>query len=542
MASSAGVTSNSDGGPSATARTELVAWLSQPNAYREGPRDVTRVETHISWVFLTDRYAYKLKKPVKFDFLDYGTVEKRHQAAQDEVRLNRRLARDLYLGLVPITRDAQGRWQLGGTGTVVDWLVQMRRLRADHTLEQLIVSRQLDEYQVSQVAQLLTDFYLQSAPLMLRADEYLAAVERHVRANRAALLDPAVELPRNLIERVHTAQLRLLLVEPSLLTHRVCDGRIVEGHGDLRPEHICLLPEPLVFDCAEFNAEFRRLDVVDELGFLAMECDRLQAPSVGQQILEVYRERSGDRFPPRLLAFYKCYRACVRAKVDVLRAAQLPAHNGTIRAHAAALEQAREYLELADAYARQLGPASLISVGGLMGTGKSTLAHSLVEQLGATLLSTDEIRRQLGVPPQPGQAYAAGDYRPDQRQRVYDQLWRRAETLLTEGRTVVVDASLISASQRRMATELAAKTGAQSLVVHCQCPREVALARLATRAAAGAGDSDGHPGIFDQQAAAWEEDSSGPPLVEIDTTQPLFKQRSIIWQALGSAHDEPVGP
>lgn len=499
----------------------IVEWLSRAASYREHPGEVTVIETHISWVFLTDRYAYKLKKPIRFDFLDYGTLDLRRAACEAEVRLNRRLARDVYLGVVPITQDAQGQLHLGEPGEPLEWLVQMRRLRADRTLEQLILSRQLTTHDVRAVAQTLGDFYAQAAPLTVRSDDYRRQVLAHVRANRAELLDPAHELPADAVRRVHAAQLSYLAREGALLDSRVCDGRIVEGHGDLRPEHIYLVPQPVVIDCLEFNRELRSLDVLDELGFLAMECQRLEADGVGQQIVEHYRELAGDHFPESLLTFYQCYRACVRAKVAVLRAAQLSPHNGSAAARCAAQRMALEYLRCAERLARGLGPGALIAVGGLMGTGKSTLAAALAETLGATILATDVVRQELGLVSDEPVAFGAGPYAPAARDRVYDELWRQAERLLADGQTLVVDASFLARAQRERARELGARWQVPTLFVHCECPREVALERLAARWREGRDPSQGRPELYDRQAALWEPDPPSQASLTLETREPL---------------------
>ncbi len=315
----------------------VLAMLARPDAYASRPRAVEQVETHISWVFLTDRHAYKLKKPLKFDFLDYSTPELRRRACLQEVRLNRRLAPDVYLGVLPITRGPRGALQLNGWGDPIDWVVKMRRLPAERSLESLIIRGELTPPQVDRLGRWLIDFYQQLPPLSESADAYRGAIESHVLANRRELLRPEHRMTVALVKRVHTAQLRLLVLAPELLNERVCDGRIIDGHGDLRPEHVYLLPAPTVIDCIEFNDTFRRLDVLDELGFLAMECDRLGTPWVGRQLLERYFDVGGEHPHEALLNFYKCYRACVRAKVLALRSEQVDAPSRLRIRHARAI-------------------------------------------------------------------------------------------------------------------------------------------------------------------------------------------------------------
>ncbi|MCA9162562.1 MAG: hypothetical protein KDA62_06265, partial [Planctomycetales bacterium] len=249
-------------------------WMQSVAAYPFVTSDVEVIETHISYVYLTDRFVFKLKKPVRYEFLDFSTAEARRQACCEEVRLNRRLARDIYLDVVPITVD-DGHFHLGGDGKPVDWLVKMRRLPADRAMDELIRRGELTEAHVGQVAKTLANFYQQAPPVSLRCESYRQAIAQHVRANHLELSREVHQLPEPMIRRVWQAQQRVLQLWPDLLTTRVCDGRIVDGHGDLRPEHIYLAPSPTVIDCIEFNSDFRQIDVLDELCFLDMECVRL---------------------------------------------------------------------------------------------------------------------------------------------------------------------------------------------------------------------------------------------------------------------------
>ena len=370
---------------------EEVELLSRSSTYGERTGRVERLETHISWLFLTKRRVYKLKKPIRFDFLDYSTVQRRKRACEAEVQLNRRLAPHTYLGVMPLVRSPCGRLQLGGYGTPVDWVVVMRRLDADQSLDALIRSGRVTRQQVDQLATRLSDFYRQLPPLTIRAQEYRQRIEEHVRANRQSLLEAAGELDAGAVHRVHSGraagvspsgvldvgavnrvhagQLRVLTLAPDWLEDRACDGRVVEGHGDLRPDHIYFQPGPIIIDCIEFNAEFRQLDVLDELSFLAMECDIRQAGWIGRHILERYGQTNGDHPPEGLLSFYKCYRATVHAKVAALRAEQHPADP-----QASDWSLARQYVQLADTYAAGLGPPLLVVLRGPAGCGKSTLA------------------------------------------------------------------------------------------------------------------------------------------------------------------------
>ncbi len=290
-------------------------FLRQPGAYAEATSRVDAVETHMSWVFLTDTCAYKLKKPVRYAYLDFGSIEARHLDCDEEVRLNRRLAPGIYLGVVPLALDAAGCLQLGGAGKPVDWLVQMRRLPADRMLDQLLSSGTVTRAEIDRLACRLARFYAAAVAEAIAPAAYRHSLAGGIEDNRRELARPEFGLPRATTERLSRFQLGFLHERADWFERRVRQGRIVEGHGDLRPEHVCLLPEPVVIDCLEFNREFRILDPLDELGYLALECERLHAPQVGRWLLQSYQLASGDVAPVSLLHFYQCCRAVLRAKL-----------------------------------------------------------------------------------------------------------------------------------------------------------------------------------------------------------------------------------
>lgn len=293
-----------------------VRWLRQPATYPHTPQRIEAIETHMSWVFLADDYVYKLKKPVRRDFLDFSTLEARRRNCEEELRLNRRLAPEVYLNVVPLTIDAAGTVRLGGQGEVLDWLVRMRRLPAECMLDYAIRHGTVRDDEIRRLALRLAEFYAASAPIRMGPDEYRQRFEADIRATRQELLLPRYGLPPELTERIAAAQLRFLTRHPALFDQRVYDERIIEAHGDLRPEHICLRPEPVIIDCLEFNRELRLLDSADELAFLALECERLGA-AVGAAILETCCEALNDAPPPDLVRFYKSYRAFLRAKLSI---------------------------------------------------------------------------------------------------------------------------------------------------------------------------------------------------------------------------------
>lgn len=292
---------------------EKVAALKTCHVYPERPAAVEWTETHMSWVFLTDTHVYKLKKPVRYEYLDFSTPDLRRFNCEEEVRLNRRLAPDVYLGVVPLTLGPGGEPEIGGGGPVLDWLVWMRRLPADRMLDAAIAAGTLRSEEVAQLAGLLGGFYAAARPVDVSPEAYRARFEQEIALNRREL--PLYGLAPAEIEALLTHQMRFLRDERSLLEQRT--RRIVEGHGDLRPEHVHLGPPVTIIDCLEFNRELRLVDPVDEIGYLALECERLGAPAIGEQVLAAYVAKTGDEPPDPLRRFYMSFRACVRARLAI---------------------------------------------------------------------------------------------------------------------------------------------------------------------------------------------------------------------------------
>jgi aminoglycoside phosphotransferase family enzyme len=294
-----------------------VAFLRRADAYPEAPREVVAIETHMSWVFLTGSHAYKLKKPIRFNGFDLASVGRRRRNCDEEVRLNRRLAGDVYEGVVALTLERGGKLALDGPGEAVDWLVQMRQLPAEDMLDRVIVTGRAagEEASIRAVARYLAGFYSAARPEPISGPKYCRFLADGVRHDRRELCSARYGLSCPTAEALARAQLAFLEQCAPVFERRVHAGRVVDGHGDLRPEHICLHPVPAIIDCLEFSKELRILDSADELAFLALECERLGDARVGQWFLETYSDVTGDVPPASLLHFYRVYRALRRARI-----------------------------------------------------------------------------------------------------------------------------------------------------------------------------------------------------------------------------------
>jgi aminoglycoside phosphotransferase family enzyme len=294
-----------------------VAFLSRPENYPERPRAVRAIETHMSWVFLGDAYVYKLKKPVRYDFLDFSSADRRRADCRDEVRLNARLAPGIYLDVVALTEDAAGVLSLNGSGENVDWLVRMRRLPESCLLDEQMRRGTLDKGALRRAARVLADFYRRATPVDMTPADYLERLGARLRRNIAVIGQAPGALSTQTIGRVSTQLERYLQRQPGLLGARAAQHHIIEAHGDLRPEHICLKEDPVIIDCLEFNRDFRLLDPLDELAFLAMECERLDHADVGATFISAYVETTGDTPASGLMQFYRANWAVFRCGVGV---------------------------------------------------------------------------------------------------------------------------------------------------------------------------------------------------------------------------------
>lgn len=326
---------------------ERVRFLQRPDIWPDAPDVVRAVETHASWVFLTREYAFKLKKPVRLHRQDLRTVRARLLNTRAEVELNRRLAPDVYLGYLPIVRRDDGELAIGCRGEPVDWLVWMRRLPDHDMLDAALRLQRATPRRLEPAARKLARFYAQAPREEMDGRSYRLRLRSVVRINRRVLRRPEHALPPEVVGQLHDDLETWLVAERDLVEERA--ARLVEGHGDLRPDHVYLGSPPAFIDCLEFDRDLRIVDPVDEIAFLGMASAAMGGPQVGPTFLEAYEAVTGDHPPPRLLAFYEAVRAGTRARLAALRSME-PGEDA-----ARAREVARHWLQLAEARMGQLG-------------------------------------------------------------------------------------------------------------------------------------------------------------------------------------------
>jgi uncharacterized protein len=490
----------------------LIKAMSCAEFYPHRPASVEFRQTHLSYVFLAGGYVYKVKKAVRFPFVDCSTLAARYGFCLDEVRLNRRLAPRVYLGVCPLVaeRNVFAIADLDTTpARAVEYAVKMVRLPDERMLDRAVAKGLADSRIVRAIAAKLADFR-RSAP----ADSgwtYGAAAEvwRLVGGNLAemeSLIGKTVS-PRRFDAIAHYLR-DYAAGHRSLLDDRARQGRVREGHGDLRCEHVCLIDDLPIFDCVEFSERLRYCDAASEVAFLAMDFDRLVARKLSEELVAAYAEISGDQALPSLILFYKCYRACVRAKVESLKSLE-PEVAADDRAAARAL--AATYFALACGYARACGPI-LIVVCGLSATGKSMVARRLHESLALEVFSSDSIRKQaagIAATARATAGYEEGIYSADRTRQTYDALLAAAGKCLEAGQGAILDATFRGRAQRSQGIELAARAGVPAVFVECRASEAEVRRRISQREQQADHVSDADYRIYLRQRAEFE------PLTEV---------------------------
>jgi aminoglycoside phosphotransferase family enzyme/predicted kinase len=501
----------------------LVQALLRPTAYPHPAQDLRLYETHISWIVLAGPYAYKIKKPVDFGFLDFSTVERRRAVCADEVRLNRRLCPDVYLGVVDVV-ERDGQYFLDGPGRPVEPAVWMRRLPAEGMLPNLLARDAVGPRLVRRIARRVARFHGEAATGS-GVDEYGSVST--IRGNWVENFAQAAPFPQDMLpillrQEIRRYVERFMAQHGDLLERRVASERIREGHGDLHAASICVEGRRLqLFDCLEFNPRFRCADVAAEVAFLAMDLDHYGRADLGTAFVDEYVRASGDVEAPMLLDFYKCYRAFVRAKVQGLRLLEgglSPERAGEVA------RNARAYFDLAWAYAGGLGRPTLVVVMGLPASGKTTLARALAGRLGLVHLSSDVIRKQLaGLEPttRRTEAFGTGLYASVMSGRTYTALRRRAAHWLRRGRSVVLDATHGRPTERRAIRQLADRLGAHAVFLVCRADEGTIRERLGARATDGHTASDARLEIWPALRAAFVEPAELSEAMSIDTSGSL---------------------
>lgn len=495
----------------------MIAALLDAAVYAHPVSDIRLIETHISWVILTGEYAYKIKKPVDLGFLDFSSLDKRRYYCEEELRLNRRLAPDYYLALITITGSAQ-QPVLDGAGVAIEYAVQMKQFPIGNQLDVLLTQGRLEPVYLDAVARLVADFHQQvetagpdtdfGEPVSIchAVQENFAQIRQYLQEQTpAALLDL-------LAEWVEAGCARLRPV----FSQRKADGFVRECHGDMHLRNLAWVDgRPLVFDCIEFNAQLRWIDIISEVAFLVMDLQERKQPQLAWRFLNTWLEGCGDYAGMVVLRFYLLYRALVRAKVEAIRASQ---------AGIAADEQAevmREfhgYLQLASSYTAVSRPL-LIITRGVSASGKSTLTQPLLEELGAIRIRSDVERKRMFGVVHGGKQQAevgAGIYTAAAGKQTYTRLVELGRDVLDAGYKVIIDAACLQLQQVARFRELAQTQQVGFVILEFRASPDTLRERIARRER---GVSDADRTVLEHQLTNWQElpDEDQAHCIRIDT-------------------------
>jgi aminoglycoside phosphotransferase family enzyme/predicted kinase len=492
----------------------LVAGLREHLRAQTG-RDVSLIETHISWVLLTDRLAYKLKKPIRLPFVDFTSLAARKHYCEEELRLNARLAASIYLDVVPVC-GARESPHLGGC-EAIDYAVRMQRFPEDALLRNLVLHGRLRTEHLERFAQRLSAFHGEARVAPMPSE--FGAPQQVLRAMNLALAGladdhgaPRLEALRAWVTE-HGALLRTAWIE------RQRRGAVRECHGDLHLSNVVLIDKELTaFDCIEFDASLRWIDVMSDVAFLTMDLKAHGRADLAFRFLDVYLQHSGDYAGVTVLRAYEVYRALVRAMVADL-CARATAAAGAARA-------GPDYLACAEALASRSvdAPPRLMITHGLSGSGKSTVATGLMALAGAIRIRSDVERKRLfGLAAlQRSAAQNLDIYTPEATRRTFDRLWNCARTTLQAGYPVIVDAAFLRRDERSAFRALATELRVPFSILHCHAAESLLRQRVALRETAGADASEANLIVLEHQLTLQEplDDAERLAALEVDTEVP----------------------
>jgi len=509
--------------------------LLRPAAYPEPAGEVRLIQTHVSWIFLAGEFAYKVKKPVDFGFLNFSTLDRRRFYCQEEMRLNNRLCPRIYLGVVPLRRSGDGL-AFHGDGEVVDYAVKMVRLPEELMADRLLERGELSAENAREIAAAVASFHGRAE----RGGEIAAygALEE-IRRNWEENFRQAEEFSGKTLAAADLRLMRgwvdqFMAANEWLFASRVEGGFIRECDGDLHLENISLDGGICIFDCIEFNNRFRFCDTAADLAFLLMDLEFHGRRDLAEICLHAYLEASEDRGMLPLVGFYKLYRAFIRGKVESMRIKDptIPAGEKL-----AAAERGERYFRLARGYILRQGlEPCLIVLSGLSGSGKSAIGAELSMELGVELLSSDILRKELaGIPPDQRSAapYGGGIYTPEKSAATYGEMYARAGKALSEGRGVIIDATCRRRGDRERLRELAAASGVGLHLFLVECPEKTVRKRLEERQKSGEGASDAGWEVYLRQKEEFETILESEGEYRLDGSAPIAEGVDRILTTMG---------
>jgi len=525
--------------------------LSDPAVWPDRPERVESVETHISWVFLTRDFAWKIKKPVTFGFLDFRTLDQRKHFCEEEVRLNQRTAPELYLGVIPISGSADAP-EIEGTGEPIEFAVKMRRFDAAGLLSRIAIEKRLTSGLIDDLATEIADFHATIAragpesPFGCPSDIQRDALENFTAIEELANGD---DRHKAAVQHLRTWTIAEGQRLAATLTHRRTDGFVRECHGDLHLRNIVEIDgRPRLFDCVDFNAGFRWVDVISEVAFLIMDLEEHGEERFSRRLLNRYLERTGDYDGLNVLRYYLVYRAMIRAKIDMIRLQERSLSTGQRRV---LLTEFGNYLSIASHGAdhghrhdHDVGEdfeqalLTLIITHGLSGSGKTTMSQRIIEHSPVIRIRSDIERKRLhgiGEIDRASGAAAARLYSPESTRQTYAHLASLARTVIDAGFSVIVDATFLRAGERAQFRDLARQLNVAFRIVACTASEEELLTRVSSRVADDRDASDAGVEFLQQQLQDDTGISSEPAdeVVTVDTASDASVREALIRLAPG---------
>jgi aminoglycoside phosphotransferase family enzyme/predicted kinase len=486
------------------AQRQLVERLRDPACYPHAVSRITLIETHISFVVLTGEIAYKIKKSVDLGFVDFTSLDKRRFFCGEELRLNSRLAPDIYLGVTPIC-GRRGAPRVGGEGEAIEYAVRMRQFPQDALADRAFRRGELTARHIDSLATLLAGFH-SGLPPCSQADPYGSpeTMWTFVAQNFAQLRELSAAAGQAAVDELASWSRQEHRRLSETLGQRKREGRVRECHGDLHLGNIVLLDgEPRVFDCIEFNPQLRWIDVMNEVAFPVMDLRAQGRPDLAARFLNAYLESTGDYSGVPLLRYYQVYRALVRAKVSLMRAPRLPAKHPP---RARPQQRYREYLAVARDTARAPRPFIVIAHG-FSGSGKTTLSQPLLELTGAIRVRSDVERKRLrgmAAGERGASGIGQGLYGPAAIRSTYDRLLALAQIIVAAGHGAIVDATFLQREQRDRFRDLAAQERVPFLIVDFTASEALLRERILSRQQQGQDVSDADLAVLDHQLRTQE--------------------------------------
>ncbi len=510
-------------------KESLLKALLKPITFGRDVKDVRLIQTHTSWVFLTGKFAYKIKKSVFFGFLDYTTLDARKFFCDEELRLNRRLSPEIYLEVVPITElppssgYKPGRIGLGGKGKIIDYAVKMKELPQEKLMTELLKQNKISYATIDEIARIVADFH-QSAQTDININQF-GSIET-VKFNWDENFAQTEEFIGRTISRptfrlIKKTIYKFMLDNFDIFAKRINEGKIKQCHGDLHSKNIFIADKVYIFDGIEFNQRFSCCDTASEIAFFVMDLDFYKKHDLANFFIDRYLQYTKDYDLLRVLDFYKCYRAYVRGKVTSfnLNDKGIAAKDKRIAA-----KTARHYFKLAANYAKNLSALpNLIVMIGLPGVGKTHFARLLAQRINAYHLRSDIIRKELMKIPlseHHNTGYGKGIYTGNISAQTYDEMYNRARIYLSQGKSCILDATFSLINGRKVAARIAKEFQAKFLMVYCHCPDKIVFKRMAKREKEF-DFSDANPKVYKAMKKNFDQVPRSKDVIRVDTSKPL---------------------